>query len=55
MRKILNLKFKKNIQLKLNNLFSDEEYHAYTLGEVLGIFAINAVVMTAIIILSYIK
>jgi hypothetical protein len=55
MRKILNLKFKKSIQLKLNNLFSDEEYHAYTLGEVLGIFAINAVVMTLVIILSTIK
>ena len=52
MKKIMNLKFKKGIQLKLNNLFSDEEYHQYTLGEFLKIMASNVIVMVLIVAFS---
>lgn len=52
MKKIMNLKFKKGIQKKLNWLFSDEEYHVYTLGEFLKIMSANVVLMTAIVIFS---
>ena len=41
MKRIMNLRFKRNIQLILNSWFLDEEYHVYTLGEFLKIVAIQ--------------
>jgi bacterioferritin (cytochrome b1) len=55
MKKILNLKFKKKYQKVFNKLFEDEEEHIYTLGEVLGIFTINIILMALVILLSTIK
>lgn len=39
-------KFRKNIQGVLNKLFLDEEYHEYTLGEVLEIAALDITAFT---------
>lgn len=55
MKKILNLKFKSKYQKVFNRLFDDEVEHIYTLGEVLGIFAINIILMALVIILSTIQ
>ena len=43
---MMNLKFKKSIQVKLNNLFMDEEYREYTLGDLTKIIAINIVALS---------
>ena len=53
MKEIMNLKFKRSIQLKLNKLFFDEEYHAYTLGELLKIIAANILFIAFIILTSF--
>lgn len=50
MKKLLNLKFNKEIQKKLNNFFDDEEYKEYKLGDLLKIICANVVVMTVIIV-----
>ena len=52
MGKLMNLKFNRKIQVKLNKLFYDEEFHQYSLGEVLKIAAANAILMSLIVALS---
>ncbi len=52
MQKILNKKFNKKIQDKLNNFFFDEEYHIYTVKELLKIVACNTVVIIFILMAS---
>lgn len=53
MKEVMNLKFNRKIQMKLNDLFFDEEYHQYTLGEFLKIIAIDILVLGTIVVLSY--
>ena len=55
MGKLMNLKFNRKIQVKLNKLFYDEEFHQYSLGEVLKIAAANAILMSLIVALSCIQ
>lgn len=47
---MMNLKFKKSIQVKLNNLFMDEEYREYTLGDLIKIIAMNIIALSILFI-----
>lgn len=53
MKKLMNLKFKKSVQLKLNDWFYDEQYHEYTVGEMIKI-ALATVALFAFMFLTMI-
>lgn len=53
MKKLMNLKFNRKIQKNLNNWFFDEEYHEYTLGEMIKI-ALATVALFAFMFLTMI-
>jgi hypothetical protein len=49
MKDIMNLKFNRKIQKVLSNLFFDEEYHQYTLGEFTKIMLGNIVFILTLV------
>lgn len=52
MKEIMNLKFNRKIQKVLNNLLLNEQYHRYTLGELLKIIAIDIAMVIVFIAVS---
>ena len=46
---MMNLKFKKSIQVKLNNLFMEEEYREYTLGDLTKIIVMNIITLSILL------
>lgn len=49
MKKLMNLKFNRKIQKKLNNWFFDEKYHEYTLGEFAKIMLGNIIFILTLV------
>lgn len=54
MKEIMGLKFNRKIQKVLNDLLLNEEYHRYTLGELLKIIAIDIAMVIVFIAISFI-